>query len=129
MKHWILGLDEAGADRLLVEWLESQPDPDETVKMALRAFAFPQLNSVPPRVQRALAALRSAVADVEAAVGLTAEAEAAAAAEEGDGALADADKPPAGLSDDVVDSKIGKLLDFDDDRDSDLGAGLGDDVG
>ena len=128
MKHWILGLDEEGADRLLVEWLESQPDPDETVKMALRAFAFPQPKSVPPRVRRALAALRSAVADAEAAVGLTAEAEAAAAME-GDGALADADKPPAGLSDDVVDSKIGKLLDFDDDRDSDLGAGPGDDVG
>lgn len=127
MKHWILGLDEEGADRDLVAWLEARPNPEEAVKTALRALAFPQPEDVPPRVRLALAALRAVVADVEAAVGLTAEAEVAAASEAVGGSAA-AEPQSEGLPDDVVDSKIGKLLDFDEDRDSDLGVGLEDEA-
>lgn len=121
MKHWILGLDEDGDDRDLVAWLENQADPDEVVRGALRAFAFPTPAPISPRVRRALAALRAAVEDVEAATGwdgrqgmASGQAEAAAARE--------AAPEPDPLPDDVVDSKIGKLLDFENDRESDLGA-------
>ncbi|MGE5591464.1 MAG: hypothetical protein ACM3ZA_12745 [Bacillota bacterium] len=121
MKHWILGLDEDGDDRDLVVWLENQADPDEIVREALRAFAFPKPTPVSPRVRRALAALRSAVEDVEAAAGWDGG-QAAASVQAETAAAREAAPEPEPLPDDVVDSKIGKLLDFQDDRESDAGA-------
>ena len=122
MKHWILGLDEDGDDRDLVAWLEKQADPDEIVREALRVFAFPKPTPVSPRVRRALAALRSAVEDVESAVGLE-EDPALLSAETEVLAARQAEPEPDPLPDDVVDSKIGKLLDFEEDREADLEAG------
>ncbi|GEM_PF-7022543 len=122
MKHWILGLDEDGDDRDLVAWLEKQADPDEIVREALRAFAFPKPTPVSPRVRRALAALRSVVEDVESAVGLD-EDPALLSAETEVSAARQAEPEPDPLPDDVVDSKIGKLLDFEEDREADLEAG------
>lgn len=122
MKHWILGLDEDGDDRDLVAWLEKQADPDEIVREALRVFAFPKPTPVSPRVRRALAALRSVVEDVESAVGLE-EDPALLSAETEVLAARQAEPEPDPLPDDVVDSKIGKLLDFEEDREADLEAG------
>ncbi len=122
MKHWILGLDEDGDDRDLVAWLEKQADPDEIVREALRVFAFPKPTPVSPRVRRALAALRSVVENVESAVGLE-EDPALLSAETEVLAARQAEPEPDPLPDDVVDSKIGKLLDFEEDREADLEAG------
>lgn len=127
MKHWILGLEEEGSDAVLIEWLEAQPDPEEAVKTALRAFAFGTVSEAAdraplehPLLQHALASLRAAVADVEAAAGMPAKAARQLDQPAAEVAAAAAEPEPV-MSDDQVDGKIGKLLDFDQEReDADL---------
>ncbi|MHB9144216.1 MAG: hypothetical protein ACYC5Y_02650 [Symbiobacteriia bacterium] len=122
MKHWLLGLEEEGPDAILADWLEAQPDPEEAVKTALRAFAFgagDENHDPPPAdhplLQQALASLRAAVADVEAAAGMPAKAARQIAAPL---VAAATTEPEPVLSDELVDGKIGKLLDFDQEREN-----------
>lgn len=126
MRHWILGLEEDGPEERLVAWLEAQPDPEEAVKAALRFYAFGEqagdrapADRAPldnPLLRQAMAALRAAVADVEAAAGIPTTTARALVAPVAAAAAPLGAEPVAPVADAVVDDKIGKLLDFDQER-------------